>query len=101
MFSDDIDSLILQLSASLSPPQYTAFLAAARAALANVPCLGPGVAYRILADLQKLYFDPPPDRRAVAGPCHYRANKLAAAEPIGADDPRCGGRDRRRLKLAG
>jgi hypothetical protein len=101
MSSDDIDLLISQLSASLSPSQYAAFLVAARAALADVPCLGPGVAYRVLADLQKLYFDPPPDRRASVGPYHYRASKLSNGPPIGADDPRCGGRDRRRLRLVG
>ena len=101
MSPDDVDLLLSELSALLSPPQYSAFIAAARAALADVPCLGPGVAYRVLAELQKLYFDPPPDdRRASTGPRHYRGSKLIAAQPIGADDPRVGGRDRHRLKLA-
>jgi hypothetical protein len=98
MSPDDVDLLLSELSASLSPPQHSAFIAAARAALVDVPCLGPGVAYRILADLQKRYFDPPPDvRHANLGPRHYRASKLAAAQPIGADDPRCGGRQRRAM----
>jgi hypothetical protein len=100
MLSEEIDQLLSELSASLTPPQHFAFCTAARAALAAVPCLGPGAAYRLLADLQKFYFEPPPDRLAGVGVRH-RANKLIAAAPIGADDPRCGGRDRRRLRVVG
>ena len=95
MSPDDVDLLLSELSASLSSPQYVAFLAAARAALAGIPCLGPGAAYRALAPLQKFYFDPPPDaRHANLGARHHRASKLAAAPPIGAEDPRATGRAR-------
>ena len=70
-------------------------IAAARAALEGIPCLGPGAAYRALAPLQKFYFDPPPDaRHANLGARHHRASKLTAAPPIGAEDPRATGRAR-------
>ena len=95
MSPDDVDLLLSELSASLSPPQYFAFIAAARAALEGIPCLGPGAAYRALAPLQKFYFDPPPDaRHANLGARHYRPSKLTAAPPIGAEDPRATGRAR-------
>ena len=95
MSPDDVDLLLSELSASLSPPQYSAFIAAARAALEGITCLGPGAAYRALAPLQKFYFDPPPDaRHANLGARHHRASKLAAAPPIGAEDPRATGRAR-------
>ena len=95
MSPDDVDLLLSELSASLAPSQYAAFLVAARAALANVPCLGPGNAFRLLATLQRSYFDPPPDaRHANLGARHHRASKLAAAPPIGAEDPRATGRAR-------
>jgi len=95
MSPDDVDLLLSELSASLAPPQYAAFLVAARAALANVPCLGPGNAFRLLATLQRSYFDPPPDaRHANLGARHYRPSKLTAAPPIGAEDPRATGRAR-------
>ena len=95
MSPDDVDLLLSELSASLAPPQYAAVLVAARAALANVPCLGPGNAFRLLATLQRSYFDPPPDaRHANLGARHYRPSKLTAAPPIGAEDPRATGRAR-------
>ena len=95
MSPDDVDLLLSELSASLAPSQYTAFLVAGRAALANVPCLGPGNAFRLLATLQRSYFDPPPDaRHANLGARHYRPSKLTAAPPIGAEDPRATGRAR-------
>jgi len=95
MSPDDVDLLLSELSASLAPPQYAAFLVAARAALANVPCLGPGNAFRLLATLQRSYFAPPPDaRHANLGARHYRPSKLTAAPPIGAEDPRATGRAR-------
>jgi hypothetical protein len=94
---DEVDELIQQLSSSLEPPQRHAFIDAAEAALAGISCLGVGVAYRVLAPLQRAYFDPPCDRVAY-GPNHYKPSKLIAAPAIGADDPRCGGRDRTRLR---
>jgi len=97
----DVEQLIFELGASLAPPQRTAFEAAARAALAAVGCSGCGAAYRVLAPLQRGYWDPPPDdRQANLGARHSRASKLVQAEPIGAPDPREGARDRRRLRAA-
>src|SRR5262245_30858761 len=95
----DVEQLIFELSASLAPPQRSAFLDAARAALEAAGCSGCGAAYRVLAPLQRAYFDPPPDDRlANTGARHYRESKLAAGPPIGSDDPRVGARDRNRLR---
>src|SRR5262249_45073966 len=88
--SADIEQLILELSASLVPPQRSAFDAAARAALAAAGCSGCGAAYRVLAPLQRAYFDPPDDQRTAHVPRHNRSSKLIAAEPIVGPDPREG-----------
>ena len=98
--SAEIDALLAELAASLAPPQRAAFEAAARAALAAAQCSGCGAAYRVLAPLQRGYWDPPSDwaTNAPVGVGSRRPSKLASAEPIGADDPRCGGRDRHRLR---
>jgi hypothetical protein len=83
---DEVDLLVVQLAASLTPPQHNAFIEAARTALADIPCLGPGSAYRILAPLQRRFFDPPDDAvEAHAGAKHYRPSKLIAAPAIGDD----------------
>jgi hypothetical protein len=96
--SEDVELLISELSASLTPPQRHAFLVAARAALAAAGCSGCGAAYRLLAPLQRSFWDAPPDTRALAGPRHHgRSSKLIAAEPIGAPDPREDGRARRAM----
>jgi hypothetical protein len=92
----DIEQLISELGASLIPPQRTAFAAAAQVALQG--CSGPGAAYRVLRDLQRLHFDPPSDARAIMGARHHRASKLTRAEPIGAPDPREDGRLRRQFR---
>ena len=81
---DEIDELILQLGASLAPPQHHAFIAAARTALAGIPCIGPGSAYRVLAPLQRRFFDPPSDARAIAGPHHNRGSRSNTLPAIGA-----------------
>jgi hypothetical protein len=94
----DVDSLILELAASLVPPQRAAFEVAARAALSAVNCSGSGAAYRLLAPLQRNFFDPPPDGRTVTGARHHRSSKLSQAEPIGASDPREDGRVRRAFR---
>ena len=94
----DVDSLVFELGASLVPPQRAAFEAAARAALAAAGCSGCGAAYRLLAPLQREFFDPPSDARALSGPRHHRLSKLSQAEPIGAPDPREDGRARRALR---
>jgi hypothetical protein len=98
----DVETLIIQLSASLPPAQSVAFIAAARSALAGVACLGPGVAYRILAQIQRRHFDPPLDRAAGVRPIGLhmkRPSKLIQAQAIGRDDPRSGGRVRHALRV--
>src|SRR5215813_7690603 len=98
-YSAEIDALLIELAASLVPPQRAAFEAAARAALAAAGCSGCGAAYRVLAPLQRGFWDPPPDdRQANTGARHHRSSKLADGPPIGAEDPRTGARDRNRLR---
>jgi hypothetical protein len=84
--TDDVAALVGELGASLTPSQYSAFAAAAHAALGNY-CSGPGAAYRILRDLQKSYFDPPADARAISGARHQRS-KLADGPPLDDDSAR-------------
>jgi hypothetical protein len=96
----DPDALITRLAGPLLPADRAAFRAAAEAALAGISCSGPGAAYRVVAALQRAYFDPPPDRYAHAGP-RPRPSKLSNGPPIGRDDPRVGARDRRRFKPVG
>jgi hypothetical protein len=93
-----LDALISELAASLDRSQRAAFETAARAALAAAGCSGCGAAYRVLAPLQREFFDPPSDARALSGPRHHRLSKLSQAEPIGAPDPREDGRARRALR---
>jgi hypothetical protein len=95
----DIEQLISELSASLAPPHRTAFETAARAAVAATGCSGCGAAYRVLAPLQRAYWDPPPDdRMAHTGARHQRPSKLRQAEPLGEDGPRVGERARNALR---
>jgi len=95
LISDEIAALLAELAASLAPPQRAAFEAAARAALAATQCLGCGAAYRVLAPLQRGFWNPPADDRlANTGARHHRPSKLIAAEPLGDDSPRCGERAR-------
>ena len=85
---DEVDLLVVQLAASLEPPQHAAFIDAARVILADIPCLGPGSAYRVLVPLQRRFFDPPEDRVAY-GPQHYRRpTKLSSLPPVGIEDAR-------------
>ena len=87
--SADVEQLISELSASLVPPQRHAFESAARAALAAVGCSGCGAAYRVLAPLQRSYFDPPADDRlAHSGARHQRSSKLADGPPLDEDSAR-------------
>lgn len=91
----DLDALISRLAGPLLPADRAAFRVAAESALAG--CGGEGLAYRILRPLWRTYFHPPPDPRigqprgAVGS---RRPSKLADGPPIGAEDPRTGGRDR-------
>jgi hypothetical protein len=61
----DSDALISRLAGPLSPPARAAFRAAAEDALTRVPCWGEGAAYRAVAGLQRAFFDPPSDGRAL------------------------------------
>jgi hypothetical protein len=99
---DDADPelLIERLGGPLPPSARAAFRRAALDALTRVPCLGEGAIYRAVAALQRAYFSPP-DTRYDSRRDDVRNNKLTSGPPIGADDPRTGGRDRRRLKLVG
>src|SRR5215472_611383 len=96
-YSAEIDALLIELAASLIPPQRAAFEAAARAALAAAGCSGCGAAYRLLGPLQRAYWDPPPDDMRREGARHLRPSKLQNLPAVGAPDPREGGRDRHRL----
>lgn len=59
----DHDLLISRLSRPLAVADREAFAAAARSALADMPVHGPGSNFRVLRDLQRLYFSPPSDGR--------------------------------------
>jgi|SRR5215813_7636583 len=97
--SDDVEELINRLCGPLSAGDRGDFRRAAEAALAQLPCSGPGIAFRTLRELFRSYFHPPDDH-AVCGPRHQRrrSSKLLAAPAVGASDPREGARDRRRLR---
>jgi hypothetical protein len=97
----DVELLISELSASLTPPQHAAFEAAARAALAAVNCSGCGAAYRVLAPLQRQFFDPPPDDMRREGARHHRPSKLIDAPALGEDSARCGERHRNTFRVVG
>ena len=85
----ELELLIAELAASLVPPQRHAFETAARAALAAAGCSGPGAAFRLLAPLQRDFFDPPSDDRAAHGGArHQRASKLADGPPLDEDSAR-------------
>jgi hypothetical protein len=79
----DPDILISRLAGPLEPAARVAFRRAAKAALALIPCAGEGIIYRIVAPLQRAYFDPPDDR--VAGwsiEQEHRTSKLKQGPPI-------------------
>ena len=79
---DDDDALLSRLSASLAPADQLAFREAAERALATSGCLGPGSAYRTVAQLWRGYFHPPRDA-LVNGPLRKRReSKLTSAAPI-------------------
>jgi hypothetical protein len=81
----DFDGLIFELAASLSPSARNAFELAARDALQAAGCSGAGAAYRVLAPLQRGFWDPPADDARAYGARHQRASKLADGPAIGAD----------------
>src|SRR5215831_19011902 len=99
----DPEPLISRLAGPLLPADRQAFRAAALDALTRVPCWGEGAVYRAVAALQRQYFHPPAEwaTNQPQGSGSKRPSKLSNEPPIGADDPRVGGRDRRRLKVVG
>jgi hypothetical protein len=80
----DCEQLISRLAGPLSPPARAAFRAAAEDAVARLPCRGEGAVYRAVAGLQRTFFDPPSDGRALWGIEQElaRASKLKAAPAI-------------------
>ena len=96
----DPEPLISRLAGPLSPADRQAFREAALDALARVPCWGEGAVYRAVAALQRHFFHPPSDHAAShdLGPGLRKPSKLSAGPPIGAPDPREGGRDRHRFQ---
>jgi hypothetical protein len=60
----DLDLLVSRLAGPLPLAARRAFRAAAAEALARIPCLGEGAAYRALIPVQRAFFDPPSDCRA-------------------------------------
>ena len=81
----DLDALIVELGAALSPSARDAFEAAARDVLQAARCSGIGAAYRLIAPLQRQFFDPPDDvSHAHSGPRH-RGGKLSRGPAIDAD----------------
>jgi len=97
----DPDVLISRLAGGLAPPDRAAFRSAAEAAIEQIPCAGEGVAYRTLREVFRQYFHPPSDVQTgrPLGLGSRRPSKLSNGPPIGADDPRAGGRDRHRFKV--
>jgi len=94
----DLDALISGLAWGLAPGDRSAFRAAAESAIAGLPCVGPGIAFRVVSSLWRGYFHPPADNYAAHGGArHYRPSKLVQAEAIGAPDPREDGRARRAM----
>jgi len=88
--------MISRLAAPLAPGDRAAFRVAAESAL--VGCEGEGQAYRTVRDIWRVFFHPPDDpRTGQPRRLQSRPSKLASLEPIGAPDPREGGRDRRQF----
>ena len=83
IISDDVEQLISRLAGPLSPRDRAAFRRAAEDALARVPCWGEGAVYRVVASLQRAFFDPPSDRGAHWDIAHeLRDTKLKNKPPI-------------------
>jgi hypothetical protein len=81
----DVDRVISRLAGPLEPAAREAFRQAAEEALAHIPhaCWREGLAYRVVAILQRQYFDPPDDRRAGWSiEPEARTSKLKQTSPI-------------------
>jgi hypothetical protein len=83
----DFDALIAELGAALSPSARDAFELAARDALQVAGCSGAGAAYRVLAPLQRGFWDPPADDARAYGARHQRS-KLVDGPPLDDDSAR-------------
>ena len=83
-----LDALISELAASLAPSARDAFELAARDVLQAAGCSGVGAGYRLLRDVQRRHWDPPPDDMRREGARHQRSSKLAEAPPLGDDSAR-------------
>ena len=94
----DFDALIAELGAALAPSARAAFELAARDVLQAAGCSGVGAGYRLLRDVQRRHWDPPPDDMRREGARHLRPSKLQNLPAVGAEDPRTGARDRRRFQ---
>jgi hypothetical protein len=82
-YDPDLDALISRLAGPLLPVDRAAFRAAAESALTG--CSGEGLAYRILRDVWRGYFHPPPDERLAHSGARHRGGKLVNGPAIGAD----------------
>jgi hypothetical protein len=78
----DCDELISRLAGPLTLAAQIAFRQAAEEALAQVTCCGEGIAYRVVATLQRKYFDPPSFGEARWGTARARPSRLKDAAPI-------------------
>jgi hypothetical protein len=95
---DDLDpeTFISQLCGSLLPADRGAFREAARMAIEQLPCAGPGIIHRVVSGVWRGYFRPPDGPRVGWDIAHeldtYRLRKDVNAPPIAFD----GRADRRR-----
>jgi hypothetical protein len=76
----DPDALISRLAGPLLPADRAAFRHAAESALAQLPCAGEGLFYRIVREVWRGYFHPPEDTSFDVA--HERRSKLTNAPPI-------------------
>ena len=84
----DLDALIAELGAALSPSARDAFESAARDVLQAAGCSGVGAGYRLLREVQRRHWDPPPDDARAYGARHQRSSKLADGPPLDEDSVR-------------
>jgi hypothetical protein len=84
----DLDALIVELGAALSPSARNAFELAARDVLQAAGCSGVGAGYRLLRDVQRRHWDPPSDDMWREGARHQRSSKLADGPPLDEDSAR-------------
>jgi hypothetical protein len=84
----DLDALIVEFGAALAPSARAAFELAARDALQAAGCSGAGAAYRVLAPLQRGFWDPPADDRLAHSGARHLPRRSEAAAPIEDDSAR-------------